>query len=115
MGCRLVDFTMTSTERGVLSVARFCYVFLCQLRGPAWVVGSYSISRGHFPKHYLQNLATDRTPCHRPTLYLTSFQGGELEDWGSNEQTGWQAEDEGTLELVREVRREHKQQRSSLS
>lgn len=41
--------------------------------------------------------------------------GGELEDWGSNEQTGWQAEDEGTLELVREVRREHKQQRSSLS
>jgi len=52
--------------------------------------------------------------------------GGELEDWGSNEQTGWQAmstlpgmgwqaEDEGTLELVREVRREHKEQRSSLS
>ena len=24
------------TERGVLSVARFCYVFLCELRGPAW-------------------------------------------------------------------------------
>lgn len=41
--------------------------------------------------------------------------GGELEDWGSNEPTGWQAEDEGTLELVREVRREQRQQRSSLS
>ena len=33
------------TERGVLSVARFCYVFLCELRGPAWAVGSYSISQ----------------------------------------------------------------------
>ena len=54
-----------STERGVLSVARFCYVFPCELRGPAWAEGSYSIShisRRNFPKHYLQNLATDRTP-----------------------------------------------------
>ena len=33
------------TEWGVLSVARFCYVFQCELRGPAWAVGSYSISQ----------------------------------------------------------------------
>ena len=36
---------MKTTERGVLSVARFCYVFPCELRGPAWAVGSYSISQ----------------------------------------------------------------------
>ena len=35
----------SNTERGVLSVARFCYVFPCELRGPAWAVGSYSISQ----------------------------------------------------------------------
>ena len=35
----------TSTERDVLSVARFCHAFPCQLRGPAWAVGSYSISQ----------------------------------------------------------------------
>ena len=34
-----------STERGVLSVAIFFYVFPCGLRGPAWEVGSYSISQ----------------------------------------------------------------------
>ena len=34
-----------STERGVLSVARCCYVFPCELRGPAWAVGNYSISQ----------------------------------------------------------------------
>ena len=34
-----------STERGVLTVARFCHVFPCELRGPAWAVGSYSISK----------------------------------------------------------------------
>ena len=33
------------TERGVLSVAGFCYVFPCELRGPPWAVGSYSISQ----------------------------------------------------------------------
>ena len=32
------------TERGVLSVARFCHGFPCELRGPASAVGSYSIS-----------------------------------------------------------------------
>ena len=51
-----------STERGVLSVARFCYVFPCELGGPAWAVGTYSISRGNFPKNYLQNLDTERIP-----------------------------------------------------
>ena len=33
------------TERGVLSVEKFCDFFPCELRGPAWVVGSYSISQ----------------------------------------------------------------------
>ena len=33
------------TERGILSVARFCYVFPGELQGPAWAVGSYSISQ----------------------------------------------------------------------
>ena len=32
-------------ERGILSVARFCYVFPCELRWPAWAVGSCSISQ----------------------------------------------------------------------
>ena len=32
------------TERGILSGSRFCYVFPCELRVPAWAVGSYSIS-----------------------------------------------------------------------
>ena len=36
---------MSYTEQGVLSVARFCYVFPCELQGPAWAVGSYSISQ----------------------------------------------------------------------
>ena len=35
----------TCTERGVLSVARFCYGFPYELRGPDWAVGSYSISQ----------------------------------------------------------------------
>ena len=30
-----------STERGCLSVARFCYAFQHELRGPVWAVGSY--------------------------------------------------------------------------
>ena len=30
------SITLYSTERGVLSVARFCNVFPCDLRGPAW-------------------------------------------------------------------------------
>ena len=30
---------------GVLSVTRFCYVFPCELRGPAWAVGSCRISQ----------------------------------------------------------------------
>ena len=53
------------TERGCLSVARFCYEFLCELRVPGWAVGSHSTSpicRGKSPKYHLQNLATDRRP-----------------------------------------------------
>ena len=34
------------TEWGVLSVVRFCYVFPCELRGPAWAVYSISQSAG---------------------------------------------------------------------
>ena len=40
-----VFLSCRSTGRGVLSVARFCYVFPWELRGPAWAVGSYSISQ----------------------------------------------------------------------
>ena len=36
---------LRNTEWGVLSVARFCYVFPCDLQGPARAVGSYSISQ----------------------------------------------------------------------
>ena len=45
------DFTL-HTERGCLSVTRFCYSFLSELRGPAWEVGTYSIgnSAGELPK-----------------------------------------------------------------
>ena len=60
--CSNISFACAS-EWGVLSVPRFCYVFPCDLWGPA--VGSYSISQsawGTSGKHYLQNLATDRTP-----------------------------------------------------
>ena len=60
-----MQWTKYRTEQGVLSVARFCYVFPCELRGPASAVGSYKyqpISQGNFTKSYLQNLATDRTP-----------------------------------------------------
>ena len=34
-----------STEWSVLSLARFDNVFPCELRGPAWAVGSYIISQ----------------------------------------------------------------------
>ena len=40
-----LEDTIHTTERGVPSVARFCYVFPCELRGPAWAVGSYSNSQ----------------------------------------------------------------------
>ena len=36
---------VTCKEWGVLSVARFCHVFPCELWGPAWTVGSYSTVR----------------------------------------------------------------------
>ena len=46
------DTSYMGTERGVLSVVRFCYVFPCELGGPAWAVGSCSISQsaGELPK-----------------------------------------------------------------
>ena len=40
-----IIFAEHTTDRGVLSVARFSYVFSCELRGPAWAEGSYSISQ----------------------------------------------------------------------
>ena len=43
-----------NTERGCLSVARFCYSFLSELRGPARVVGTYSI--GHSAGGTSQNM-----------------------------------------------------------
>ena len=50
-----------NTEWGVLSVARFCYVFPRKLRGPAWAVSSYSISQsaGELPK------TSSLKPCNR--------------------------------------------------
>ena len=36
----LLVLVTTMTEWGVLSVARFCYVFPSESRGPAWAVGS---------------------------------------------------------------------------
>ena len=53
---------LISTERGVLSVARFCYVFACELPVPAWAVGSYSSSQsagGTLPK------TLSSKPCDR--------------------------------------------------
>ena len=40
---KVTDHSKLCTERGVLSVARFCYVFPCELREPAWAVGSYRV------------------------------------------------------------------------
>ena len=40
-----LPYLLHTTEWGVLSVARFSYVFSCELRGPAWAVGSYIISQ----------------------------------------------------------------------
>ena len=57
------------TEWGVLSFARFCYVFPCELRGPALAVGSYSISQS--ARGTSQNIIF-KTLRHigRPALYL---------------------------------------------
>ena len=62
------DFNLDAQSRGVLSVASFCYVFPCELRGPAWAVGSYSISQSAGGSS--QNLATDRTPR---SVYRSKF------------------------------------------
>ena len=59
------------TEQGVLSVARFCYVFLCELRGPAWAVGSYSISQS--ARGTSQNIIFKTLrQLGRPALYKSS-------------------------------------------
>ena len=45
MQCKdCVNVNFHIRERGVQSVARFCYVFPCQLRGPAWAVGVATVS-----------------------------------------------------------------------
>ena len=48
------EFDVDLTIWGVLSFMIFCYVFLCELRGPVWAVGSYSIGppAGEFPKKH---------------------------------------------------------------
>ena len=48
------EFDVDLTIWGVLSFMIFCYVFLCDLRGPVWAVGSYSIGppAGEFPKKH---------------------------------------------------------------
>ena len=65
------------TVWGVLSVAWFCYV--CELRGPAWAVGSYSIgqSAGGTSQHIiiktLRQIGAPRSVCSmagRPTLHF---------------------------------------------
>ena len=56
------------TERGCLSVTRFCYSFLSELRGPAWAVGTYSI--GHSAGGTSQNMICKTLrQIDSPTLY----------------------------------------------
>ena len=57
------------TERGILSVARFCYVFPCELREPAWAVGSYSISQSAGGTSQIIIFKTLRQ-IGRPALYI---------------------------------------------
>ena len=68
---RRLPFFMCSTERGVLSVARFCYVLPCELQGPVWAVGSCSISQSVGGASQNIIFKTLRQPEH-PTLYRTS-------------------------------------------
>ena len=57
------------TERGCLSVARFCYSFLSELRGPACSVGTYSI--GHLAGGTSQNMICKTLrQIDSPTLYV---------------------------------------------
>ena len=60
-----------STERGVLSVAKFCFVFPYELRGPAWAVGSYSISQSAGETSQNITFKTLRQ-LGRPSLYKDS-------------------------------------------
>ena len=56
------------TGRGFLSVAGFCYVFPCELQGPAWAVGSNSISQSAGETSQNIIFKTLRQ-IGRPTLY----------------------------------------------
>ena len=58
------------TERGILSVARFCYVFPGELQGPAWAVGSYSISQSA-GETYQNIIFKTLRQIGRPALYTT--------------------------------------------
>ena len=64
-------FTRLCTERGVLSVTRFRYVFQCELWGPAWAVGSYSISQSAGGTSQSIIFKTLRQ-IRRPALYCLS-------------------------------------------
>ena len=73
------DRLLKTAEWGVLSVARFCYVFPCELRGPAWAVGSYSISQSaggtsqNIIFKTLRQIGAPRSVCSmagRPTLHF---------------------------------------------
>ena len=66
------------------SFAMFCYVFLCELRGPAWAVGSHSSSppAGGIPQIIIfktlwmtgwKALYTDEIKCTRLLLSLNVF------------------------------------------
>ena len=73
------EFTIYILIQSGASVTRFCYVFPCELRGPAWAVGSYSIgqSAGGTSQHIiiktLRQIGAPRSVCSmagRPTLHL---------------------------------------------
>ena len=58
-----INFAYFSTELFVPFVAMYWDVFMLELRGPAFAVGSCSIrpsARGIFQKNHLCNLSTDR-------------------------------------------------------
>ena len=57
------------TELFIWSVAMFCNVFRGELRGPAWAVGSYSISRSARETYQTIIFKTLRL-IGRPALYL---------------------------------------------
>ena len=62
------------SEWVVLSVARFCHVFPCELQGPAWAVGRYSISQSAGGTSQNIIFKTLRQ-IGRPALYSTPQRG----------------------------------------